>query len=229
MSLKKIFTSLWITVCSYRRWKTWGSGWIYSLSTVKKDFWSLRPNPVQVFQNLQRRSGFRGIEGTKLVLNRSIYVGFSLLDISKKLMYDFHYSFMKGLAHEQCYCSRTQTLCAMRYSLQIYMMIWPTTRNCSSLVNTQSHIRFSGSQTKKWSARWRMKRHPPQSRHFSASRRKCTAWLTATMKKEQRRVYAKPLSNLNCVTRCTESVFLTNRHRWSLWICLEQTGTTFIQ
>ena len=35
------------------------------------------------------------LQKIKLVLNRPIYVGFSILDLSKVLMYDFHYHYMK--------------------------------------------------------------------------------------------------------------------------------------
>ena len=49
----------------------------------------------------------------KLVLNKPIYVGFCILDLSKWLMYDFHYGYMKKKydSSAQLFFTDTDLLC----------------------------------------------------------------------------------------------------------------------
>lgn len=62
------------------------------------------------------------LQKSKLVLNRPIYVGFSILDLSKVLMYDFHYNYIKekyGNAAQLLFTD-TDSLCYDIKTVDIY-------------------------------------------------------------------------------------------------------------
>ena len=62
----------------------------------KKDFLKYTSRPTYVNHKLFNKS-FAAIHEIEpvLILNKPIYVGFTVLDLSKWLMYDFHYNFIK--------------------------------------------------------------------------------------------------------------------------------------
>ena len=62
----------------------------------KKDFLKYTSRPTYVTHKLFNKI-FAAIHEVKpvLILNKPIYVGFTVLDLSKWLMYNFHYNFIK--------------------------------------------------------------------------------------------------------------------------------------
>ena len=62
----------------------------------KKDFLKYTSRPTYVTHKLFNKN-FAAIHKIKpvLILNKTIYVGFTVLDLSKWLMYNFHYNFIK--------------------------------------------------------------------------------------------------------------------------------------
>ena len=62
----------------------------------KKDFLKYTSKPTYVIHKLFNKN-FAAIHEIKpvLILNKPIYVYFTVLDLSKWLMYDFHYNFIK--------------------------------------------------------------------------------------------------------------------------------------
>ena len=61
-----------------------------------KDYFKHASKPTFISQNFFSEN-FAAIHEIKpvLVLNKPIYVGFTVLELSKYLMYDFHYNFIK--------------------------------------------------------------------------------------------------------------------------------------
>ena len=69
---------------------------------------------THIIQNIFNKN-FAAIRETKLVLilNKPIYVGFTVLELSKWLTYDFHYNFIKKILMLNCYLL-TQTVLLMK-------------------------------------------------------------------------------------------------------------------
>ena len=77
----------------------------------KKDFLKYTSRPTYVNHKLFNKN-FAAIHEIKqvLILSKPIYVGFTVLDLSEWLMYDFHYNFIKKKTLVLNYCLLKQTV-----------------------------------------------------------------------------------------------------------------------
>ena len=77
----------------------------------KKDFLKYTSKPTYVTHKLFNKN-FAAIHEIKpvLILNKPIYVGFTVLDLSKWLMHDFHYNFIKKNCNAELWFTDTNSL-----------------------------------------------------------------------------------------------------------------------
>jgi hypothetical protein len=94
------------------------------------------------------------LKKTKLYLNRPIYVGFTILDLSKVLMYQFHYEYMKQKYGDNAKLlfTNTDSLCYEMKTRDIYQDMLEDTELFDTSEYIQDHPLYS-IKTRKFSVR----------------------------------------------------------------------------
>ena len=78
----------------------------------------------------------------ELVSNRPNYVWMAILDLSKILMYDFHYNYMLKKYNKLNSCLQTQTIFVMKLKLMMFIKIYFKIKNNLIIVITQKTMSF---------------------------------------------------------------------------------------
>ena len=106
----------------------------------KKDFLKYTSRPTYVSHKLFNKH-FATIHEIKqvLVLNKPIYVGFTVLDLSKWLMYDFHYNFIKKNFSAELLFTDTDSLTYEIKSENIYKEFC----KCKDLFDVSNYLKDS--------------------------------------------------------------------------------------
>ena len=107
MILKKTFLSWWIMpfLKKKKTWKMWGNKEILNLSQQKEEETIWCPNQIIILKFFI--DTLLAIEvGKKIVMNKPVYLGLPILELSKILMHEFWYDYVKpkhGEKGKLCY------------------------------------------------------------------------------------------------------------------------------
>ena len=87
----------------------------------EKDFLKYTSRPTYIIHEIFGKD-YAAIHEIKpvLILNKPVYIGFTVLDLSKWKMYHFHYNFIKKKLMLNCYLL-TRTVLLMKYNKKIFM------------------------------------------------------------------------------------------------------------
>ena len=75
-----------------------------------------------------------------LTLNKPIYVGFAVLELSLWLMYDFHYKFIKKKFDANLYILLIQTVLLIKSNQKMFMNNFLNINTCLTLVDFNFHF-----------------------------------------------------------------------------------------
>ena len=91
------------------------------LVSNEKDFWKYKRRPTYITPKIFGKD-YAAIHEIKpvLMLNKPIYVGFTVLELSKWLMYDFHYNFIKKHFDAELLFTDTDSLTYQIKSKDVY-------------------------------------------------------------------------------------------------------------
>ena len=112
---KKIFLSWWSTVSMAKQWKIYKKELTSDWLKVKKGFKKYISRTTHIIHKIFGKNYAAAHEiKPVLTLNKPIYVWFTVLQLSKWLMYDFHYNFSKTFFVGQLLFTDTDERCLRR-------------------------------------------------------------------------------------------------------------------
>ena len=114
-----------------------------------EDFLKQTSKPTYITHKMFNKN-FAAIREIKpvLMLNKAIYVGFTVLYLSKLLTYNFHYNFIKKMLMLNCYLL-SQKVLLMKQNQKILMKSFLNEKICLTLVTIQKMESFLVRQIKK--------------------------------------------------------------------------------
>ena len=112
----------------------------------------------------------------KIIQNKPMYTAFVVLELSKVLMYEFHYKHIQGQygADRRGFCSPTQTASAIKFKRKICMRIWQVISSTTTPVRIPKPIPSTIQPTPRSLENLKVKPIPSLPKNLWDSYQKCT-------------------------------------------------------